>query len=116
MKAEIYAYFDKVVVEQRFDNIELAYSELPPTLESFAEELDTLFTDNDEDLSSLSNRVAAIEARAKATLSGQDLETILAGCYVASYTLQYWHDNADQWIELSPQPITRAGFLWKRLG
>lgn len=115
-KKKIHNYLDKMVADRIFDDVEITYSELTPTQESFARELDAILMDEDQDMTSLLGRISAVEARARITLTGQDLETVLSGCYVASYTLQYWHDNADAWIELSPKELTRDRFSWKSLG
>lgn len=50
-------------------------------------------------------------------LSEEELDIILSGCYITCYTLQYWNDNADKWIALSPSAQTRGkDFSWKQLG
>ncbi|MBQ8652761.1 MAG: hypothetical protein IJ477_05555 [Alistipes sp.] len=115
-KTAIYEYLDEMVENQTFDDVELTYGELPSTLEPLTRELDLVFTDDDDDLTSLLNRVAQIETTAKSTLTGQDLETMLTACCVTSYTLQYWNDYALSWVELSQSSSTRASFSWKSLG
>lgn len=115
-KKIIYEELDKIVSAQTFDDVELTYSELPLSLETYVRELDEIFTDEDDDLESLLNRVADIETKAKNTLTGQDLESVITACTVTSYTLQYWNECASSWMEVASTPESRAAFSWKKLG
>lgn len=117
IKQEVYAYLDEIVREGASEEaVESMNPELTALQESFAMDLDAVLTDDDDDLISLSQRISSIEARAKNQLVGQDLEAVLAGCHVAAYTVQYWHDNAYLWVEAVGQPLTRANFSWKKVG
>lgn len=113
---EIIAYTTKILDGE----ITLDYEEVNHLLSDnqrlLAQELDAIFEDGDMDLTSLKQRVATIETRAKLLLTGDELELILNGCSVATNTLDYWHLSAADWIALAKIPTTRSSFPWKGLG
>lgn len=84
----------------------------------YIDKLSAIMDDNDYDLGSLKNRINILRTTAKKKLIINEYEEFSSACDVAENTLQYWHDNADQWIATSPQKQSRAGsrFSWKELG
>lgn len=113
---EIDTYLDQFLIEKVFNNDALVYAELLPAQEILIRELDAILTDDDESLTSLTNRILSVENRAKSSFAGEELEAVLAACNVTAYTIRYWHDNADLWADLLPDPGTRAFFSWKNFG
>ncbi len=119
VKEQVFDYIDRIIDGEITLSDEIVYGSLTPAQQVLAEELDAIFMDGDDDLKSLTDRIAAVEAKAKESLSGAELDAVLAGCYVGTYTLQYWHDNMDRWVEIAPVNPDGPfidGFSWKWLG
>ena len=98
---------------------ELSNIGLNPIQLRLAKDLEKVFDDNDKDLSSLLRRIVNITVKAKLLLSGNELETFLTTCNVAASTLEYWYENTDKWIAVSPagkkKPEASKSFSWKKL-
>lgn len=82
----------------------------------FIDQLEEIISDDDFDLISLRNRIIQLEEEANNTLTGEDLNVILAGTSVAFYTLGYWHDNYEAWDINGTSNQMAGGFNWKQLG
>ena len=121
IQQRVYNYMDSLVLGGGFaDTLNCANVNMSPMVASFCTQLDSIFNDSDTDLSSLESRLSIVKNRAQQELQGEELKTVLSGCSVAEYTLQYWYTNLNTWEAMAPTNGTKAKInsklSWKALG
>ncbi len=120
-------HLDKtLIIEENLDRVYVGAKDIFPIdfdkeksdlLTSKLEILNDIISDDDLDINSLLSRIIALENSSLSGLSDEDANVLFCATATAKYSLQYWHENIDEWAELCGAP-TRAGgsFNWKQVG
>lgn len=82
---------------------------LTPSQKELVLELETIFSDNDEDIDSVINRICAVEEKASTLLDGDEKNLILCSTSIAINTAYYWYKRVSE-------NGLRSPFSWKSLG
>lgn len=75
------------------------------------------FTDADLDLGATFDELARIKSEALSQLNEDDRLPVLAAIEVGTNSLNYWHDNFDEWVNIikPTKSINKSKFNWKKV-